>query len=268
MAEMKRVPKAFTLIELLVVIAIIALLLSILMPALSKVKKQARKIICANNLHQCGVAMFTYATSYDGRLPAAEVEESTTSSKIKTGYDCKYIPTESYEVLASLVDTQKIFVCPEYKLFQGIEVTGLTNPELNKIYDMVPFPSTWEDGKGWYLGYYYLGGHYSNLWNWDFRLSDANKWVSPQRMSDSGQLSLMADVAELAIGSNGYTEVTHRKGGYIRMITGSQQILPDEIGAEGVHLLTLDGSVTWKKISELKKYHRGDPARSISCGYW
>jgi len=53
--------KAFTLIELLVVIAIIALLLSILMPALTKVKKQAQAAVCLANIKQWGSIFTMYA---------------------------------------------------------------------------------------------------------------------------------------------------------------------------------------------------------------
>jgi prepilin-type N-terminal cleavage/methylation domain-containing protein/prepilin-type processing-associated H-X9-DG protein len=62
---MQRV-KGFTLIELLVVIAIIALLLSILVPALNKVKVQAQFVICGNNIRQVGLAEVMYTTENDG----------------------------------------------------------------------------------------------------------------------------------------------------------------------------------------------------------
>jgi len=58
--------KGFTLIELLVVIAIIALLLSILMPALSRVKKQARGVACQANLHQWSLIYKLYCDDNDG----------------------------------------------------------------------------------------------------------------------------------------------------------------------------------------------------------
>ncbi len=57
--------RAFTLIELLVVIAIIALLMAILMPALSYVRKQARSSACQSNLRQLCLAMNLYALDHD-----------------------------------------------------------------------------------------------------------------------------------------------------------------------------------------------------------
>jgi len=59
------------LIELLVVIAIIALLVSILMPALSKARDLARTAVCASNLKSIGLALHQYATDFSGAIPAA-----------------------------------------------------------------------------------------------------------------------------------------------------------------------------------------------------
>jgi prepilin-type N-terminal cleavage/methylation domain-containing protein/prepilin-type processing-associated H-X9-DG protein len=68
---MREQEKAFTLIELLVVVAIIALLMGILMPALSRARKQARDIYCLNNLRQLGLAAQGYAQEYDDFVPRA-----------------------------------------------------------------------------------------------------------------------------------------------------------------------------------------------------
>ncbi len=60
--------KGFTLIELLVVISIIALLLSILMPSLSKAKNIARVVVCKSNLRQWGLVYQMYTMDYEGKM--------------------------------------------------------------------------------------------------------------------------------------------------------------------------------------------------------
>ncbi len=60
---------AFTLIELLVVVAIIALLISILLPSLSKARAQARSTLCASRISQMAKAFLIYANDFDDTPP-------------------------------------------------------------------------------------------------------------------------------------------------------------------------------------------------------
>jgi type II secretory pathway pseudopilin PulG len=68
----KPVGKAFTIVELLVVISIVALLISLLLPALGSARDAARLTVCASQLRQAGIGMHAYASEHDQLLEPAE----------------------------------------------------------------------------------------------------------------------------------------------------------------------------------------------------
>ena len=119
---MKR--KGFTLIELLVVIAIIALLMSILMPALARVREMANRVVCGTNLKGIGTASAIYAGEDDsGRFPCAGCRKSIWGSTVfdapdaDTAFSCTTgtgqasISSSLYILVKYDYATTKQFIC-------------------------------------------------------------------------------------------------------------------------------------------------------------
>lgn len=85
-----RQKNGFTLIELLVVIAIIAILASLLLPALARAKEKAQRIECVNNMKQWGLGCMLYAADHDEKLPPTKAGGNP-ENVIRGGYYTRWM---------------------------------------------------------------------------------------------------------------------------------------------------------------------------------
>lgn len=219
--------------ELLVVIAIVGILAALLLPALVVAKERARRTDCRNHLRQFHLTLSIYGHDHQDSLVSGASENQVAEDE-----HTPILAARSRSLLFEDGLTPKTVLCPSLRK---------------------PFTQTngWHySDYGFVIGYHYLGGHGGTPWALD-GLADT-LWTSPQKLSHPTNTVLLADLNAWSTAMDETFAPHGLRGPILRRnsseIFGTDGRPSEEIGAAGGNVASLDGSVEWRPIRQMRRY--------------
>ena len=231
--------KSFTLIELLVVIAIIAILASILLPALGQAREKAKSSQCVGNLRQQGLALQQYVADWD-YFP------SLNRYSFK-GYDCSFagwkfsiapylgidLSGDKPEDAKNAALAEGVFQCPKFSTDMLPEYGGYRPTGGQIIYSG---GYGWNWASGWGIGYYASSTNYSQV------------WVKPNMVTIPSETIAIGDGTEDLTNPNVYSDAKARG-----LCVMYMQVEPFRHSGNSMGITWVDGHATLEKVYTIKQ---------------
>lgn len=230
--------RRFTLIELLVVVAIIGILMSILLPSLSKSREISRRTVCKSNLKQCGITSILYAETNNSNLADTRGPGDGTQSNLgKLG-------VSTINELDPYIGDWKVSDCPNF----GAKTYGNGKDNIE-----------WSSYK---IGFIYTG-RFSTESEIQTYPGPGEAWIAPFRLTDENDLILWADKIWARDGWD--TWMPHSASGW-RVGPQGAATNPEDYGSEGGNQMALDLSVKWSSQSSMSG-HKANSNIAVR-GFW